>query len=263
MNFEAVFGMSLTQVLIGFTRTSGLMMTAPVFQSRYISAQLKIVFAFALALVVAPFIQLHTDLTAMKVWVAVALLIEELLVGLIIGYTIGLTFAALQLGGYFFDVSIGFGIVNMIDPNSGAEMPLLGQFNYILSLIVFLAINGHHTMINALIQSFDIIKPGMFFLKKEAVGIILKAFANMFYFGFKIGIPVVGAVFLADVALGIISKLIPQINVFVTGFPIKIFLGLMMIMFFIPVYILLLERVFANSSDTFSILRFMMRQMHQ
>jgi flagellar biosynthetic protein FliR len=262
LSLEYFFGFTFTQILLGFARTSGLMVSAPVFQSSFVSVPVKIMFSFALALVVAPFINSDFDLAKFTFWMSVFTLIQEVLIGLIIGFVVNLTFFGLQLAGYYLDTTMGFGMVNILDPNTGAEVPLLGQFNYILALLIFLAINGHHTLILSLIQSFEVVKPGMLFLKKEAVGIFVKAFANMFYLGFKIAIPIMGAIFLVDVALGVIAKLIPQINVFVMGFPIKITLGLLLLILFIPIYIFLVEVALAKSGETFSIVRLMLKQMH-
>ncbi len=262
MNFEQIFGVTFSQILLGFTRASGMMMTAPIFQSRNIPPQVKVVLAFGLALVVAPFIVGTTDLNQFTFGMAIFTLLQEILAGLIMGFMINLTMHAIQIAGYFFDVQMGFGMVNILDPTTGTQMPLMGQINYIMAALIFLAINGHHTVITSFIQSYQVIKPGMFLIKKEAVGVFIMAFSNMFYLGFKIGIPILGTIFLADVAMGIIAKLIPQINVFIIGYPVKIILGLIMLIFFIPVYIVLLEATFSNSGDTFKMMRLMLRHLH-
>lgn len=262
MNFEALFGVGFSQIILGFARASGLMFTAPVFQSRNIIPQVKIVLAFALALVVAPFISSTVDLNRFTFAMAVFSLVQELIVGLIMGFMVNMTIYAVQLAGYFFDVSMGFGVVNIIDPTTGTELPLLGQFNYILTILVFLGINGHHTLIISFIQSYNLIKPGALLLHREAVGVVLLAFSKMFYLGFKIGLPILASIFLADVALGIISKLIPQVNVFIIGFPVKILLGLVMLIFFIPIFVILVEGAFGNSSDAFRLMRAVLIHLH-
>lgn len=262
MNFEQIFGVTFSQVLLGFTRASGMIMSAPIFQSRNIPPQVKVVLAFGLALVVAPFIVGNIDLNQFSFGMAVYTLIQEVLTGLIMGFMVGLTMHAIQIAGYYFDVQMGFGMINILDPTTGAQMPLMGQINYIMASLIFLAINGHHTVIASFIQSYQVIKPGMFLIKKEAVGVFVMAFSNMFYLGFKIGIPIMVTIFLADVAMGIIAKLIPQINVFIVGFPIKILLGLIMLVFFVPVYIMLIEATFSNSGDTFKMMRLMLRHLH-
>lgn len=262
MNFEQIFGMTFSQVLIGFARASGMVMTAPIFQSRNIPPQVKVFLSFGLALVVAPFVVGAVDLERFTFGMAVFTLIQELLTGLIMGFMISLPLYGIQLAGYFFDTQMGFGMINILDPTTGTQMPLMGQVNYIIASLIFLAINGHHTVISSFIQSYQVIKPGMFILKKEAVGVFVMAFSKLFYFGFKIGIPIIGTIFLADVAMGIIAKLIPQINVFMMGYPVKIILGLIMIILFLPVFVMLLEATFSSSGDAFKMMRLMLRHLH-
>lgn len=262
MDFGTFFGFTFTQILLGFSRASGLMLTAPIFQNRLIQGWIRVLIALALALVIAPYISSDLDLNHFTAMMAIFTLIQEVLIGLIMGFMVNLVFYAVQIGGYFIDTAIGFGIVNVIDPNTGAQMPIMGQFNFMLTSMIFLAINGHHILILSLIQSYEIIKPGMLFIRKEAVGIFVTAVARTFYLGFKIGIPVLGAIFLTDVALGIIARLVPQINVFVVGFSVKIILGFILMIFFIPVYVMLVASVFGNTGETFSTLHHMLNQLH-
>ena len=262
MGFEQIFGVTFSQVLLGFTRASGMMMTAPIFQSRNIPPQIRVVLALGLALVVAPFIIGDMDLTQFTFGMAFYTLLQEILTGLIMGFMVNLTMHAIQIAGYFFDVQMGFGMVNVLDPTTGAQMPIMGQLNYIMAALIFLAINGHHTVIASFIQSYQVVKPGMFLIKKEAVGVFTMAFSKMFYLGFKIGVPIIGTIFLADVAMGIIAKLIPQINMFILGYPVKIILGLIMLIFFISVYVMLIEATFSDTGDTFKMMRLMLRHLH-
>lgn len=262
MYFEALFGLTFTQILLAFTRISGFIFTAPVFQSKNITPPLKVFLAFGMALIIAPLIKSDLEVFNLSLAFTIVSLLAELLVGLIIGFIANLMFAGLQLAGYYFDLTLGFGMVNLFDPNSGTEMPLFSHFNNLLALLVFLSINGHHQLLRALIESYQVIPPGKFFLQAGGVQIVVQAFVKMFLLGFQVGLPIIGSVFLVDVALGIIAKLLPQLNVFVIGFPIKIALGLLMLIAFLPVYLMLVEMIFGNSGETYRFLRAMMRQMH-
>lgn len=261
MGLENFFQINYTGFLLGFGRASGLIMTAPFFQTKSIPVQVRVLFALGLAMLVAPFIRFEQDLLQLNTWAALVLLVQEIMVGLIMGFMMNLTFYAVQISGHFIDVPIGFSMINVLDPSTGTEMPLFGHFNYLLAGLIFLALNGHHTIIISFIKSFEVVKPGMFFLKKEAAGVFVMAFAQMFLLGFKISIPVIGTIFLTDIALGIIAKLMPQINVFVVGFAVKIVVGLIILMIFLPVYILLIEASFANSGETFRFMRLMLQQL--
>lgn len=258
---EALLGINITQFLLGFVRASGLVATAPLYHSKAVPSQIKVLLAGALAVAAGPHLGGDLDLQAFGFWMAVTTLIQEAVIGLIMGLMANLVIYGIQLAGYFFDIQLGFGMVNIIDPQSGTEMPLLGQFNFILAALIYLAINGHHTLIVAFIKSFNLVRPGMFFLRKEAAGVFLQAFADVFFLGFKIAIPVIGTIFLVDVALGIIVKLVPQINVFMIGFPIKILLGLFILVMFIPAYVFLIEQSFAPGGAAFRMVRLMLRQL--
>ena len=217
--------------------------------------------ALGLAVIIAPLIQFRYDLLQINPWFAAAFLVQELLVGLIMGFVVNLTFYTVQITGYFLDIPMGFGMVNIIDPASGTEMPLFGQFNFVLASLIFLAVNGHHTLIMSLVKSYHTVQPGLFLMKKEAVGLFVKAFSQMFCLGVKISAPILGTIFLTDVALGIVAKLMPQINVFVVGFSVKIIVGFLVLLLFLPIYVMLIENTFAYSGDTFRTLRLMLRQL--
>jgi flagellar biosynthetic protein FliR len=253
--------MDFTGILLGFGRAAGLFFTAPIFQGKMIPVSLKIMLALGLALIVSPFIKVNYDLLQINPWIAAAFLVQEILVGLIMGFVVNLTFYTVQITGYFLDVPMGFGMINIIDPASGTEMPLFGQFNFILAGLIFLAINGHHTLIVSFINSYHAVQPGMFLLRKEAVGLFVQAFSQMFLLGVKISIPILGTIFLTDVALGIMAKLMPQINIFVVGFAIKIIVGFLVLILFLPVYVMLIENTFSYSGDVFKTLRLMLQQM--
>lgn len=261
MNYELLFGMTATQYILGFVRASGMVVTAPFYQSKMIPFQIKALLAGALAVATAPYIQSSMDLNAVSFWMAVSILIQEVLVGLIIGLMVNLTIYSLQIAGYFFDIPLGFGMVNLIDPQSGGATPLFSQFNYVFAGLIFMAINGHHTLIMSFIKSYQVVGPGMFVLKTESVGVFLRAFAMMFFLGFKIGIPVLGTIFLVDVAMGMISKLIPQINVFVVGFSLKISIGIFILAVFMPTYVYMVEQAFSTSGWAFKMLRMMLQNM--
>jgi flagellar biosynthetic protein FliR len=253
--------MDFTAILLGFGRAAGLLFAAPIFQGRMIPVQLKVMLALGLALIVAPFIKFNSDLLQTNPWITAGFLLQEILVGLIMGFVVNLTFYTVQVTGYFLDVPMGFGMINILDPASGTEMPLFGQFNFILAGLIFLVMNGHHTLIVSFVKSFQVVQPGLFFLKKEAVGLFVQAFSQMFYLGVKISIPILGTIFLTDIALGIMAKLMPQINIFVVGFSIKIIVGFLVLLLFLPVYVMLIENTFAYSGDTFKTLRLMLQQL--
>src|SRR5699024_7141617 len=130
---------------------------------------------------------------------------------------------AVQIAGGFIDFQMGFAIANVIDPQTGAQSPLIGQYFYIIALLFLLSINGHHLIIDGIYNSYGFIAIDAFVpLGDESmIMYVIDTFNTMFLIAFQISIPIVGCLFLVDVALGIIARTVPQLNVFVVGLPLK------------------------------------------
>lgn len=134
----------------------------------------------------------------------------------------------------------------MIDPQTGAQSPLTGQYFYIIALLFLLSVDGHHMILNGMMNSFTYIPLDQFipFGEESIVELVLTTFNTMFLIAFQIAVPIVGCLFLVDVALGIVARTVPQMNVFVVGLPLKILVSFVAILVFLALYIGLLQSVF-------------------
>ena len=148
---------------------------------------------------------------------------------------------AVQMAGHILDVQIGFGMVNVFDPQFGQQIPLLGNFKYILALMVFLATNGHHILLSALVASFKLVPVTGVVFPTSLAGFILDMVSGAFAIAFKISLPVLVSLVLADVAFGILARTMPQMNIFVVGIPAKLIIGIFALMMALPFYIAMLE----------------------
>ncbi|MGE5381129.1 MAG: flagellar biosynthetic protein FliR [Methylocystaceae bacterium] len=237
---------SLLLLLLIFARIAGLFSTAPVISARQIPMQVKGMMAFMMALILlnGRAVALPPQITTPGFFVAA--LVVEAMVGYALGLVANVVFAGVQTAGQLMDMQMGFGIVNVLDPQSGIQLPLLGNFLYILSLMVYLAINGHHYLISAIYQSYDILPILAMHLNHGFVEFFIHLLGQMFILAIKISIPLVAAMFVADVAMGFMSRTVPQMNIFVVGLPVKIAGGLIMLLMFMPVYIWLTQVMFEN-----------------
>jgi len=168
----------------------------------------------------------------------------EFLIGLIFGFASSLIFTAVQMAGQILDMQIGFGIVNVLDPQSGQQLPLVGNFKYILALLVFLATNSHHLLLSALFNSFKLIPLTGGVFHTNIVQTIVDMVGGTFIIALKISFPVLLSLLLTDIALGILARTMPQMNIFVVGVPGKIIVGLFVLSLALPFYILFLEVAF-------------------
>lgn len=179
--------------------------------------------------------------------------VSEMTIGIILSLTAQFFFAAIQLAGQILDTQMGFGIMNVIDPLSGTQAPLLGNFKFILAMLVYVQVDGHHLFLQAIIDSFAVIPIGHISFQGEFMHFLLTFFGNIFVIGLKLAFPIMGALLFTDIVTGIISRTVPQMNIFMVGMPAKILLGFGVLLGTMPFYIYLLN----------SLIQDMFKQLYQ
>ncbi|SFA73870.1 MULTISPECIES: flagellar biosynthetic protein FliR [unclassified Bacillus (in: firmicutes)] len=211
--------------LLVFVRVTSFFLMMPLFSYRTIPGPHKIGFSFFLA-----WIMFYT-LDAPELVIDAQyfmLVIKEAMVGLTIGFIAYVVMSVIQVVGGFIDFQMGTSIANVIDPQTGAQSPLMGQYLYTLGLLFLLSLNGHHLLIDGVFYSYRFIPIDQVWLpfgKEEVMTYILRSINTMFMIAFQMAVPVVGSLFLVDIALGIIARTVPQMNIFVVGLPIKMIVG--------------------------------------
>ncbi|HJV16365.1 MAG TPA: flagellar biosynthetic protein FliR [Bacillales bacterium] len=215
--------------LLIFVRVTSFFLMMPLFSYRTIPAVHKIGLGFFLSWLI--FYTIHPP-TLQIDGLFFLLIIKEVMVGLLIGFIAYLILSAIQIAGGFIDFQLGFAIANVMDPQTGAQSPLMGQYLYTLGLLLLLTINGHHLLIDGIYNSYHFIPLDQKWLPFGSHGVLelfIKSFSTMFIIAFQMSIPVVGSLFLVDVALGIVARTVPQLNIFVVGLPLKIIVGFIII----------------------------------
>ncbi|MDQ0193476.1 flagellar biosynthetic protein FliR [Paenibacillus wynnii] len=154
----------------------------------------------------------------------------------------------IQTAGSFIDIQIGFGIANVIDPMTGASSPILGNFKYMIALLMFLGMNGHHFLLDAIVYSYNWVPIDNNLLISMINGslsdFLIRSFAQSFVLAFQMAAPLVTALFLTDVGLAFLARTAPQYNVFVIGVPLKIFIGLGLLFLLMPSLAVLFQNLF-------------------
>ncbi len=222
-------------------RISGIFVAAPIIGSRNFPVYGKAGLALILAYIIFPLVYSKQVVIADQLIAYILLVIGELMIGIMIGFVSTLVFSAIQTAGQLIDMQIGFGVVNVIDPLFGQQVPLVGNFKHFLALVVFLAMNGHHVLLTALFDSFKIIPVTGAVFSPVLTEFISNAVFAMLVTACKICLPIMAAALLTDIALGILARTMPQMNIFIVGVPGKIFIGLIVIMLVLPFYVLFLE----------------------
>ena len=241
--------------LLMLTRCSGIFMIAPFFGSLNIPVTIRAAAAFAFTLVLFPVVDgLGTVAAPPSVW-AFAGSSQELSTAfvLLIGFIAYVCFSAIHMAGKVMDMQVGFAVVNVMDPTSGQQIPLIGSLLYNLGIVVFLVTNGHHVIITALVESFRMV-PLAAMQPNLSLTMLLVDFTNgIFVTGMKIAMPVTFAILLVNVALGILARTMPQMNIFVVGIPLQLMVGVGVLSMLLPFYVMFLDVLFNEMYGKISI----------
>ncbi|MFC0271309.1 flagellar biosynthetic protein FliR [Metabacillus herbersteinensis] len=236
--------------LLVLMRVSAFFVTLPLFSYRTIPNTHKIGFSFFLTWIIfftleVPVIEIDGQY--------VMLILKEAILGLLLGFAAYFILTAVQIAGSFIDFQMGFAIANVLDPQTGAQSPLIGQFLYTFALLLMLSLNAHHLLLDGIFYSYQYVPIDQLFLPfgdENIADFIVTTFNSMFIIAFQMSIPVVGSLFLVDVALGIVARTVPQLNIFVVGVPIKILVSFIMLILVMGALFLLMEQLFEMMTYT-------------
>lgn len=233
----------LAAFLIILSRTSGVFLISPVFGSLNIPTQIKVACAVSFAMILYPVVHTPVEIPA-DVWNYALMLAEEMLIGWLIGFVAAAGLAAINMAGKVMDMQVGYAVVNVMDPTSGQQIALIGSFMYNLAILIMLVVNGHHMIIAALAESFNIVPLTTAVYNVELSSLIGDVTGAIFLTGMKIAMPVTFAILMINVAMGILARTMPQMNIFVIGIPLHLFLGTGVLMILMPFYVMFLDVIF-------------------
>ena len=231
--------------LLTLTRISGIFIVSPFFGSMNISVYFRVGLALAMTVMLFPVIDKLGPVAAPETIIMFAVTaIGELFIGWLIGFVAYISFAAITMAGKVMDMQVGFAIVNVVDPTSGQQIPLIGSFLYNLAVIILLVTNGHHMIIAALVESFRVVPLAGMEPNISMALLIANFTSGIFLTGMKIAMPITFAILLTNVGLGILARTMPQMNIFVVGIPMQLMIGITILSMVIPFYVLFLDVLF-------------------
>ena len=212
--------------LLVFARTGTMLMLLPGLGEQNMSARMRLTFALVLAALLLPLHRnaYHIDTGALGP--VLVMLVEEILIGAMLGMTARLTIAALEVAGSTIAQQLGLGFVTAVDPTQGTQGAILGNFLTLLGITMFFATDMHYLVIAALNDSYDLFAPGEMPATGDAAALITRTVAGSFRIGIQLSAPFLVFGLLFNVGLGVLSRLMPQMQVFFVALPLSILLGL-------------------------------------
>lgn len=247
----------MLRYLMILARVSPLMVTAPLWGSPLVPGQVRVFLAMLVSGLLLPVTRqpLPAGLPSSPFSLALAAG-QELLLGFAIAELALLVFAAAQFAGQLIDIQVGFGIANVLDPLTSAQVTLLGQLQYLAALLVFLLLDGHHLLLRGLADTFAVAPPGRPFtaLAGPLALVIERGGRILFVLAAQIAAPALTALFLTNFALALVSRMLPQMNLFLVGMPINVAVGLFALAAGFPLFAIAWRGAILTLRDQFGML---------
>lgn len=216
-------------------RIGGIVSTAPFFGSPLFPNSARIAFILVLTLVLFPILPQDAGRLPETMGEYLLVVFLEASIGIIVGLAATLVFAGVQLGGQVMDMQIGFALANVIDPITQTQQSILSQFWFLFATLIFLASRGHHMLLHGMVDSFHAIPLGGLTLDRSWVDLVsLKMAGEMFVVAVRISAPIVVSLLLATVAMGFMARTVPEMNIFILGFALRIVVGLGIMVVVLP-----------------------------
>lgn len=246
--------------ILVFLRIGSMLIMIPVLGESTTPARVKAGLAFLVSLLVYPTV--GADLSALQsqgdLHTLAAAMVGEVMIGITLGFAAKIVFAGIQFAGDVIGVQMGFSIANVIDPVSRVQTSLMSEFQYLIAALVYLAIDAHHTFLYAIADSYRIVAPFGYGFSAPLMEALISFSSGLFSVAVKISAPVMAVLLFTNVALGIVARTVPQINVFIVGFPLQIAAGLFFVGLTVPIFIKLVQRAMLGlTAEIHTLLRLM------
>ena len=232
--------------LLVLLRVSALLIVAPIFGHHNYLAQAKVGLAFMVSLVIFPLVSAHHPAVPNALFPYIFMMVREATLGLVLGYAVLLLFIGIQFAGQLAGLQMGLDIVDVIDPTSSTQISVFGQYFNILAILILLTIDGHHLVLQGLMRSFEVIPLGGVQMKEAVMLKLIALTSEVFVIAIKIAAPIIMALFLVSVAMGVLARTVPQMNILVVGFPVQLATGLAVLIASMPLFYLLLTKLINN-----------------
>ncbi|MBW2186080.1 MAG: flagellar biosynthetic protein FliR [Deltaproteobacteria bacterium] len=245
--------------LICLARVAAIFGSMPIFGSSQVPARAKTILALLLTVLILPAVEStlpQSSFTPLSLGLLVA---NEALLGIMMGFIARLIFTAVEFGGTIVGYQMGFAAANVYDPQNQRQVSLLSQFQNVIAILIFLALDVHHIFIRVMVDSYYLLPPGLLDFSTGAVPFVMELTSHMFVLAIRFSAPILAVLLLSGLVLGILSRVFPQLNAFMLSFPINIGLAFIIMSLTMDLVVALLSQEFSMLPDRFDHLLVMLR----
>jgi flagellar biosynthetic protein FliR len=216
-----------------FMRISAMLMAIPIIGTRLLTVRVRVSLALVITLLVMPLLPPMPAIDPFSLQ-GLAVSFQQVLIGLAMGFVLQLVLAALTIAGEAIAMTMGLGFASMVDPSNGVNVPVLSQFFLIVGTLLFLALGGHLMLIQLVVSSFQSMPVGVEGATREGFWQVIEFSSQMFIGAIWIALPAMISILVVTLAMGVMTRAAPQLNIFSVGFPVTMLMGFIIIMLVIP-----------------------------
>lgn len=227
------------------SRILGLLAIAPVFSNAALPMRVRLIAGLAITMALAPALPPLPAIPASS-WIGLAVLAEQILIGVLLGFALRITFAAVDVAGELIGLQMGLSFATFFDPTSGGQTPVVTEFLGLLTALIFLAMNGHLLALSVLAESFTLLPVSTTPMRAAAFSSLLAWSATLFSTGVLLALPLITTLLVANIALGVLARIAQQLNLFAVGFPVTLALGFLVLMLSLPYIGAAMEGLFSS-----------------
>jgi len=233
----------LAAFVFPLARIFGLMATAPVFNNAAIPMRIRLVAGLVITIALVPVLPPIATIPAGS-WIGLMVLVQQMLIGIVLGFTLRIAFATVDLAGELIGMQMGLSFAVAYDPQNAGQTPVLAEFMGLLTTLLFLAMNGHLMIIAVLVESFTLVPVSTQLFHSAGYATLLRWAGVIFASGLLLSLPLIATLLIANIALGVLSRIAPQLNLFAVGFPVTMIVGYFVLMFSLPYFGVAMEGLF-------------------
>jgi flagellar biosynthetic protein FliR len=228
------------------SRVAGIFSAIPVFGGRTVPLNIKVITILMITLVCFPVLRITAPQVPTDVFTLALLVMREVMVGVALGFITRIIFSAVEFSGQIIGMQMGFTISSIIDPSQGTQTQIMSVVQTLLATLMFLSMNIHHLFIRTIVDSFRIIPLGGWQLNAEIISFIVKSTSDIFILGIRLAAPVMVALLLTSVTLGIMARAFPQMNIFMISMPLNIGIGFIVLGLTLTIFFHVLSTAFGS-----------------
>lgn len=230
-------------LLFPMARIMALLSTAPVFNNAATPRRVRLFAGLAITIGILPALPPMPPVPAGS-WTALYIVAQQVLIGMLMGFTLRIAFAAIDLAGEMIGLQMGLSFAVFYDPQNSGQTPVISEFFSLLATLIYLALNGHLLSLALLARSFELLPVSTQPFASMGFSALFNWAATIFSAGVLLSLPLIAALLIANIAMGVLSRVAPQLNLFAIGFPVTMVAGFIVIGVSLPYFAAALERLF-------------------